>query len=125
MQPDESGSVALDFVELLVERVGDLLGKNAIEKVVGVKSDRGLFGLKSDSAALALVHTTDEDRKAKIDKLIGLMANSFGADLTDQHLQDIYTKLEKRHSPVLANSLILPLIPPEYLEKYRLTYLSK
>jgi len=120
-----STAVIADFAALLIARTIDLIGPNEVFKVVGTKPSRGFFGLGSEKAALALAEEGEAGLRDKTAALIALLSNAFGVELADKHLEDIYTKLEKRHSPALANSLILPLIPKEFLEKYRLHYLSK
>lgn len=120
-----STAVIADFAALLIARTIDLIGSNEVFKVVGTKPSRGFFGLGSEKAALALAEEGEAGLKNKTAALITLLSNAFGVELADKHLEDIYTKLEKKYSPALANSLILPLIPKEFLEKYRLHYLSK
>lgn len=114
-----------DFIALLIAHTVDLLGSSEVQKIVGTKPGRGFFGFGSDKVALALTEEGETEMKSKIEALITLLVNAFGTGLVDKNLEDIYTKLERKYSPVLANSVILPLIPIKFIEKYRLHYLSK
>ncbi|HVB20262.1 MAG TPA: HAMP domain-containing sensor histidine kinase [Candidatus Paceibacterota bacterium] len=118
-------TIRVDFAALLIAHVVDLLGPSEVQKIVGAKLGRGFLGFGSDKAALALTEEGEEELQNKIAELIALIMNAFGTNLADANLEDIYTKLEKKYSPMLANSSILPLIPDKFLEKYRLHYLSK
>ena len=118
-------TVIADFTALLVARSVELVGAKEVFKVVGTEPGRGFLGLGANKAAIALAQEEEGELKNKTTALIALLSNAFGVSLIEQHLEDIYTKLEKKHSPVLANTLVLPLIPTEFLEKYRLHYLSK
>ena len=118
-------TIRADFAALLIAHAVDLLGPGEVQKIIGAKPGRGIFGFGSDKAALALAGEGEAELQNKTAALIALIADAFGAGLADANLEDIYTKLEKKHSPALANSSILPLIPKKFLEKYRLHYLSK
>lgn len=116
----------VDFATFLVDSASGLVGKDEIRKVIGTEPGHsGLFGFGPDKAALALAAEPKDELMRKVASLADMLSNAFGAALVERNLEDIYTRIEKKYSPVLANQLVLPLIPAGFLEKYRLNYLSK
>lgn len=120
------GDIVIDFASLLVGSASDILSTDEITKVIGVRPGRsGFLGLGPDAAARALAADDDASRKSKIAALLSSLANALGSAAVDTSLETIYTKLERKYSPVLANASLLPLIPDAFLEKFRLSFFSK
>jgi len=114
------------FVVLLMETAAELLGPKELSVLMPEVTIRTsvsrLWHGKVESRLDVSDRATLENR---IKTLINEFERTLGAELTENWLEDIYTKLEKKYSPSLVNQVILPLIPPNFLEKYRLQYLSK
>src|SRR3989344_4402865 len=114
------------FVVLLMETAAELLGPKELSVLMPEVTIRTsvsrLWHGKVESRLDVSDRATLENR---IKTLINEFERSLGAELAENWLEDIYTKLEKKYSPSLVNQVVLPLIPPNFLEKYRLQYLSK
>ena len=123
---EKNKNILYDFIVLFIEKAMDLLGSDQITNAIGKENIKQKF-LKTKKTALvdALASLDKESIKRKITTIIGFLSNNFGVDLTEKTLEEIYSIQERRYSPVLANDIILPLISDNFLEKYRLQYLSK
>ena len=123
---EEHRPVITRFITLLAEGAIDLLGTRDIGGIVpGISVRHGFLGIGKDTVEASLDTEDEEGLKKKIADLIQILSGGFGFSFAEDRLEDIYTKLEKNYSPSLVNQVILPLIPQNFLEKYRLQYLSK
>jgi len=114
-----------DFVTMLSDTAGDFLSKEKIKTVLGdLMPSSGFLGIGGGPSS-AIASTSSEEIARRAKSLIDLFVAGFGFAFTEEQLENIYSKLEKKYSPVIASKTIIPLIPSEYLEKYRLQYLSK
>lgn len=118
--------VVADFLSFLIERVGDFLDQDKIFGIVAKENfEKGLFGLKRKVSIKAPLLTDENVIKEKVGALLSLLTHFLGLEVVEKYLEEIYTRIERRHTPLLANQIILPLIPADFLGKYRLSVLSK
>ena len=129
MKTDASSPAAIlnDFFSLLVRYALDILSKGDVHHLIGVddKKEGGIFSFAQDPGVRTLVADDEEGRRTKIATLLAALVDTVGMPVVDGSLEDIYTKLEKKYTPLAVNQLILPLLPPSFLEKFRLNFLSK
>ena len=123
---DKQKPIVADFLSLLVEKAADFFDKKKIFELIAKENfESGIFGVKNsvrkDSALLA----DQEGLKQKITALISLLAGTLGATAAERLVEEAYTRLERRYTPALANQHLIPLIPAGFMEKYRLSILSK
>ncbi|MDO8575974.1 MAG: HAMP domain-containing sensor histidine kinase [bacterium] len=123
---EERRPVIIRFITLLAEGTTDLLGTRDIGGIVpGISVRRGFLGIGKDTVEASFNTDDEKGLKKTIADLIEVLSGGFGDAFAEDRLEDIYTKLEKDYSPSLVNQVVVPLIPPNFLEKYRLQYLSK
>jgi len=114
-----------DFLTLLVENAGDFLGTKEIAGVLGsITPERGFFGAKKKFGNAISSLPVDEIAK-RVKALTDLLASSFGLNVIAERVEGIYITLEKKYSRTTVSRIIMPLIPSDFLEKYRLQYLTK
>lgn len=123
---ETTAAAIADFADLLIDRVSGIAGSAEIERIVGTPPGHsGFLRRGADKAALALAALPKEEQKQKVATLAQLIENGFGFTYAEDLLEDVFIHIEKKYSPDLAGTSILPLVPEEYLGKFRLRHLSK
>ena len=115
-----------DFIVLLLEKA--TLGVSAMEinKIFGeIPNGSGFFGMGKKTMPDEFLLMDNAKIKNKIFLVVKILSENLGYAVTESLLQDIYTRLEKKYSPVIASEVVMPLIPENFLAKYRLKFLSK
>ncbi len=115
-----------DFIVFLFEKA--TLGVSAIEidKIVGgIPTSTGFLGMGKKIAPAEFMLMDNSKLKEKISLIVKILLENLGYTVTENLLQDIYTRLEKKYSPVSVSEAVMPLIPENFLAKYRLKFLSK
>jgi signal transduction histidine kinase len=118
--------VVADFLSQLSQRVSDFFEPNRVFELLPKENfETCFFGMKWEIRRDAPILSDAESLKEKVGALISLLVSIMGPGTTEKYLENIYLRLEKKHTPLYANQLVLSLIPHGFLEKYRLSVLSK
>lgn len=128
----EEQSIITEFAELLIGSLADLFNVSQVEQIIGETTVKGLFFPDKQKGFFGSKTTrifpnpfNPEDFKSAIKRISDFLFKSFGFDFTESRLEQTYIKLEKLYSVKFAGLAIIPFIPTEYLERYRLAFLSK
>ena len=125
MEDTATPPVLKEFLTLLVKAASDFVGVEQVGKMVGVEAHEGFFSHGTEAVAGALTVLDAQTLTARLAHILDVLSTNFGADLIENHLEEIYARIERQFSPELANQFVMPLIPATRLEKYRIQFLSK
>ncbi len=129
---EKEQDIVTAFANLLVDSMADLFNNSRIEEIVGNSEVRDLFSQiakkgffgKKIKTPFPPAFTADIFKDA-VKRITDVLFKSFGFDFAESRLEHIYRELEKLYSPDFIGHVIMPFIPEDYLEKYRISYLSK
>jgi len=125
MEDSVTPPVLKDFLVLLVKMAADFVGVEQVGKMVDVAAHEGFFSHGAETVAGALSVLDAPTLTQRLTHILDVLSTNFGAELIENHLEEIYARTERQFSPELANQFVMPLIPASRLEKYRIQFLSK
>ena len=125
MEDSATPPVLKEFLTLLVKMASDFVGVEQVGKMVDVIAHEGFFSHGTEVVAGALSVLDAQILTQRLTHILDVLSTNFGAELIENHLEEIYARTERQFSPELANQFIMPIIPAARLEKYRIQFLSK
>ncbi|MCP6719530.1 MAG: hypothetical protein KJI71_04910 [Patescibacteria group bacterium] len=120
---NENFEITKDFGIDFTERVIDLIGIKALKVILQDNFSGGEISIDKNGK----IEIHKDKIKNNVGRLVfifsGKLSESFGPDLIEDLFQDIYKKLSKKYRKDV--SVIIDLIPAQFLEQERVKYLSK
>ncbi len=114
-----------DFLILFVEMVSSFVGAREVEKLLYAPVSDSFFKSGTEAIVAFLSSLDAPELNVKIGGILSSLSTNFGNDLIENRLQEVYSHIELKHSPELGNNNVLPLIPTQFLSKYRVRFLPK
>ncbi|MES3031761.1 MAG: HAMP domain-containing sensor histidine kinase [Patescibacteria group bacterium] len=129
---EKEQDILIAFASLLIRSLSDVFNPAQIEGIVGggpikeifFPATKEIFFWRKKARTFSASFAPDLFKDA-VQRIVEALSKSFGSNVAESHLEVIYRELEKRYSVGLVGRMIMPYIPEGYLERHRISYLSK